>query len=274
MLRKLLKHEFRATGRIMLPLFLILLVTSVGANFSTRGLLETDNKLLDVLGVLLVMAFAIAIVGVCVMSMVVMVQRFYKNLLQDEGYVMMTLPVSVHQHVWSKLIVSAVWFALTIVVVCLACLIMAADVEVIHQIAEGFGELLGELYRHLTAYYAINGTVIVLEFLAICFVGCCVMCLQFYASLAIGHSRPNHKMAWSVLSFFAIQFIMQFLGGMGIVLLDESWFHHLLLGWTDNISGMAAVHFGMCVLIVGELVYAAIFYFLTTYFLKRRLDLE
>ena len=38
--------------------------------------------------------------------------------------------------------------------------------------------------------------------------------------------------------------------------------------------GMAAVHFGMCVLIVGELVYGAVFYLLTTYFLKRRLNLE
>ena len=274
MLRKLIKHEFRATGRIMLPLFLILLVTSVGANFSTRGLLETDNKLLDVLGVLLVMAFAIAIVGVCVMSMVVMVQRFYKNLLQDEGYVMMTLPVSVHQHIWSKLIVSAVWFALTLVVVCLACFIMAFDVGFVHQIAAGFRELFQEICRNLSAYYAINGTAVIVEFLVMCFVGCCAMCLQFYAALAIGHSRPNHKMAWSVLSFFAIQFIMQFLGGMGIVLLDESWFHHLLLGWTDNISGMASVHLGMVAMILGEVVVGAIFYVLTTWFLKKRLNLE
>ena len=274
MLRKLMKHEFRATGRIMLPLFLILLVTSVGANFSTRGLLETDNKLLDVLGVLLVMAFAIAIVGVCVMSMVVMVQRFYKNLLQDEGYVMMTLPVSVHQHIWSKLIVSAVWFALTLVVVCLACLIMAFDVELVQQIAAGFRELFQEIYRNLSTYYAINGTAIVAEFLVLCFVGCCAMCLQFYAAMAIGHSFPNHKMAWSVLWFFLIQFIMQFLGGMGIMLLDESWFHHLLLGWTDNISAMASVHLGMVTVILGEVVYGAVFYILTTYFLKKRLNLE
>ena len=274
MLRKLIKHEFRATGRIMLPLFLILLVTSVGANFSTRGLLETDNKLLDVLGVLLVMAFAIAIMGVCVMSMVVMVQRFYKNLLQDEGYVMMTLPVSVHQHIWSKLIVSAVWFALTLVVVCLACLIMAFDVELVQQIAAGFRELFQEIYRNLSTYYAINGTAIVAEFLVLCFVGCCAMCLQFYAALAIGHSFPNHKMAWSVLWFFLIQFIMQFLGGMGIMLLDESWFHHLLLGWTDNISAMASVHLGMVTVILGEVVYGAVFYILTTYFLKKRLNLE
>ena len=274
MLRKLMKHEFRATGRIMLPLYLILLATAIGANFSTRGLLETDYQVLDLLGGLLVVAFAVAIIAVCVMSMVVMVQRFYKNLLQDEGYVMMTLPVSVHQHIWSKLIVSAVWFALTIVVVCLAACIVAFDVGFVQELVRGFRELFREISQYLNAYYAINGTVIVLEFLAICFVGCCVMCLQFYASLAIGHSFPNHKMAWSVLWFFLIQFIMQFLGGMGIMLLDESWFHHLLLGWTDNISAMASVHLGMVTVILGEVVYGAVFYILTTYFLKKRLNLE
>ena len=274
MLRKLMKHEFRATGRIMLPLFLILLVTAVGANFSVRGMLDTGSRFLNVLGALLVMAFVIAIMGVCVMSMVVMVQRFYKNLLQDEGYVMMTLPVSVHQHIWSKLIVSAVWFALTLVVVCLACLIMAFDVELVQQIAAGFRELFQEIYRNLSTYYAINGTAIVAEFLVLCFVGCCAMCLQFYAALAIGHSFPNHKMAWSVLWFFLIQFIMQFLGGMGIMLLDESWFHHLLLGWTDNISAMASVHLGMVTVILGEVIYGAVFYILTTWFLKKRLNLE
>ena len=272
MLRKLLKHEFRATGRIMLPLFLILLATSVGANLSIRGMLDTDNRFLNILGSLLIVAFVVAVIGVCVMSMVVMVQRFYKNLLQDEGYVMMTLPVSTHQHIWSKLIVSAVWFALTILIVCLACLIMAADVTVIGEIVSG----CQDLFRHVTAYYAINGTAIVAEFLVLCFVGCCAMCLQFYAALAIGHSFPNHKMAWSVLWFFLIQFIMQFLGGMGIMLLDESWFHHLLLGWTVgwNISGMAAMHLSMILMILGELFYGAVFYFLTTYFLKRRLNLE
>ena len=274
MLRKLLKHEFRATGRIMLPLFLIVLGTAVGANLSVRVMMDTSNKILNILGGLLVVAFVVAIFGVCVMSMVVMVQRFYKNLLQDEGYVMMTLPVSVHQHIWSKLIVSAVWFALTLIVVCVACLVMAADVEMIHQIAEGLGELLGELYRHLTAYYAINGTALAVEFLVLCFVGCCAICLQFYASLAMGHSFSSHKMAWSVLWFFVTLFAMQFLGGSGIVLLDESWFHHLLLDWTRDLSGMAIMHWSMVGMIFGEVVYGAIFYFLTTYFLKRRLDLE
>ena len=42
MLRKLLKHEFRATARIMLPLFGLLVLASVGANLSIRGMLDSD----------------------------------------------------------------------------------------------------------------------------------------------------------------------------------------------------------------------------------------
>ena len=59
-----------------------------------------------------------------------------------------------------------------------------------------------------------------------------------------------------------------------VVLLDESWIHHLLLGWTDNISGMASVHLGMVTVILGEVIYGAVFYILTTWFLKKRLNLE
>lgn len=276
MLRKLMKHEFRATGRVMLPLYLVLLVTALGANFSTRGLLETDNRVLDLLGMLLVMAFSFALMGVCLMSMVVMVQRFYKNLLQDEGYVMMTLPVSVHQHIWSKLIVSAVWFAATVVMVLLACMVMAFDAYAIQDLFRGFGQLFRDISQHLTAYYTINGTAFFAELLAVCFLGCCVVCLEFYAALAIGHGFSNHKMAWSVLWFFLLQFATQFLSGALIVLLDESWLHHLLMGWTDQIhvGGMGAVHLMMGMLIAGELIYGAVFYFLTTWSLKKRLNLE
>ena len=279
MLRKLLKHEFRATGRVMLPLYLILLATAVGANFSTRGLLETDFQILDILGGLLVVAFAVAIIAVCVMSMVVMVQRFYKNLLQDEGYVMMTLPVSVHQQVWSKLIVSAVWFALTAVMVCLAAVIMAFDITALEEVAD----LFRELFRYVTAPYALNGAALALEFLAVCFVGCCAMCLQFYAALAVGHSFSVHKMAWSVGWFFLIQFAVQFLGGTLMVLLNDlhffDWLGNLhilqMLQYADGrINGMAVMHLSVCALIVMEMAYGAIFYFLTTFFLQKKLNLE
>lgn len=269
MLRKLLKHEFRATGRIMLPLYLILLVTSVGANSSVRGLLNTDNGILTVLGGLLVMAFTIAIIAVCVVNMVVMVQRFYKNLLQDEGYVMMTLPCSTHQHVWSKLIVSAVWFTLTILAVFLACLIMATDIEAIRAVGEFFMDVL----RALAGRFSLNAAAFVVELLLMYFLGSCALCLQFYAALAIGHSRPTHKMAWSVLAFFVMWFITQLLIGVLVTVLDETAFYYFLMKVTD-IRGVAGVHATFWFLIICEVLYGAVFYFLTTFFLKRHLNLE
>lgn len=267
MLRKLLKHEFRATSRIMGPLYLILLVTAVGANLSSRMMLDSDSELLNILGGLLVMAFVVAIIGVCVMSLVLMIQRFYKNLMGDEGYVMFTLPVSVHQHVWSKLIVSSVWFIASGIAVTLSFVIMVYEVGFMGR----FLQELGELLHQLNAYYALNGTAIALEFLILLFFGCAVACLQFYAAMAVGHSFANHKALLSVAAYFGFQIVLQILGSFLLVGLD-----HVDFFWNLNfqVDGMAAVHLGMAVLIAGTVLYGAIFYLITTITLKKRLNLE
>ena len=267
MLRKLLKHEFRATGRIMLPMYLILLVTAVGSNLAGRGMLDGRYHILNILGVLIVTAFGIAICGALLMSFVLMIQRFYKNLLQDEGYIMLTLPASIHQHVWAKLIVSAAWFVVTVVVVIAAGCVMAFDIGVIRDFFEGLWDLLWEL-RKLEAFYAFNGVGYLAELAALAFFGLAAMCLQFYAALAIGHSAANHKMVCSVGAFFALQFATQFLASTGLYQLSSvNW-----PGW--QISGIAAIHVGMLVALVCVVVYGAIFYAVTVYFLNRRLNLE
>lgn len=269
MLTKLIKHEFRATARIMGPLYLVLLVTALGANFSTRGILETPYAILNILGGLLVMAFVVAIMAVCVMSVFLMVQRFYKNLLRDEGYLMFTLPASVHQQVWSKLIVSSVWFLVTGVVMVLAFIIIALDVGFV----AGFVDILGVTFREITAYYAINGTAFLLELVVLAFAFCIAFCLQFYAALAIGHSFPNHKTAWSVVFFFVLQFASQLVGSLMMLSLNPIM--QGFMGELDfRVTGMAAVHAGMAFFTGIVLVYAAVFYVITTYFLKNRLNLE
>ena len=270
MLRKLLKHEFRATARIMVPVYLVLLVTALGANFSTRGILETPYAVLNILGSLLVMAFVVAIMAVCVVSFLLMIQRFYKNLLRDEGYLMLTLPASVHQQVWSKLIVSSVWFIITGVVVMLSFVMMALDVSFL----EGMVQVLQQLFQDITAYYAINGTVFLLELLVLAFAGCIAFCLQFYAALAIGHSFSNHKFAWSVAFFFILQFASQLVGGLLLASLDTPFISQLLGSLDFRASGMTAVHIGMGILIAVCVVYSAVFYVITTYFLKKHLNLE
>ena len=87
MLTKLLKHEFRATARIMGPLYLVLLAVALGFNFSAR-LMDSGNFVLNMLAALVVMAYVVAITAVFIVAFILMLQRFYKNLLGDEGYIM------------------------------------------------------------------------------------------------------------------------------------------------------------------------------------------
>lgn len=271
MLIKLLKHEFRATARIMLPMYLVLLATAVGSNFASRGIWDSGFAVLELLSALIVMAFGFAIFAVFVMAFVLMIQRFYKNLLQDEGYLMFTLPVSVHQHIWAKLIVSAVWFVLTFLAVILASFVVAFDVDFLG----GFFEFIGDLFRGLQLLKineALNGTAFLVELAVWLFIALMAFSLQFYAALAAGHSRPNHKMVWSVVFFFVFQFVMQMAGGSLFMSLDRFDFFRLRFSW--NPTPVAAIHAGLLIGIAATVIYGAVFYAVTTFFLKRRLNLE
>ena len=266
MLTKLLKHEFRATARIMGPLYLVLLAVALGFNFSAR-LMDTSNVVLNVLAALVILAYVAAIIGVFIVAFILMLQRFYKNLLGDEGYIMFTLPASVHQHVWSKLIVSAVWFIATGAAVILSVFVAAFNVSFLADLASVFPEL----FRELNAYYAFNGTAFLLEFLALMLAACMSFSLQFYAALAVGHSFANHKMALSVVFFFVFQFVMQLISG---TLLAQGPLQHLLAALNFQVSGMPAIHVAMLLLIALTLIYGAVFYIVTTMTLQKRLNLE
>lgn len=271
MLRKLLKHEFRATGRIMLPMYLVLLVTALGSNLAGRKLLDGPD-ILNTLGVLIVMAFGFAICGVLLMSFVLMIQRFYKNLLQDEGYLMFTLPVSVHQHIWSKVIVSAVWFIATVLAIIAASLIVAFQGGFLRELLD-FLRYFFEGLQKLKINEALNGTVYLVEFAVLMFLSLAAFSLQFYAALAAGHSRANHKMLWSVVWFFGFQFALQFLGSLLFISLDRLGIHNPWnLNW--DVTPAAAIHMGLLLMIGCVIVYGAIFYAVTTFFLKKHLNLE
>ena len=264
----------RIFTRIMLPLFGLLVLASVGANLSIRGMLDSDSTFLSTLGTILIMLFTVAIVAVGIMAFILMINRFYKNLLQDEGYVMMTLPVSIHQQIWSKLIVSTVWFAATVLVIILACCITAFDIRFMGELWREMKNIVHAVIQYNHMDVVANGAAFALEALILCILGSVSFCLRAYSAMAIGFSRPNHKGLFSVAAYIGTGVVLQILGGIVISLLNDSWFHRLLLGWEPQISAVAAMHLGMWVIILLMAVYSAVFYFLTVYFLQKHLNLE
>ena len=262
MLRKLVKHELRATSRVMLPTFLVVIVLAICSNFSVRLFGNANSSFLNIIAAIILTAFGLSLFALIIIALVMMVNRFRTNFMGDEGYIMFTLPASVHQLVWSKIIVSTLWFAATLVVELLAAVFMVFDVNFLGDFWSG----LTDLFRELTTYYTLNGAAILAEFLVLLFVSCAAMCLVFYASMAVGYSFDRHKLALSVVFFFLFNFLTQVIGSMSLLSLDH-------VNWTFS-SAMAGVHTMMWSSIAAMIVYGAIFYVITVVVLKRRLNLE
>lgn len=195
MLSKLLRHEFRATGRIMLPVYALLLVSCGGCTLFGRLLGRyPESTVLSVVQTVFATLFGVTTFGMLLLTLVLMVYRFYKNLMTDEGYLMFTLPVSRSQLIWSKLLVALVWSVLSTV---LAALAWMAEISVVGR--ENVFSLIAQGLRSLRQHLSGNLTGCAAALVVLCLVSCLVSFLKFYAAISLGHSFSNHKVLLSVV---------------------------------------------------------------------------
>ena len=280
MLGKLIKHEFRATGRLMAPLFgaLVLLALVVRANDLVFQHVESYSAFLNILNTLLIIAYVLALFGVMVFSTVLMIKRFHQNFLTDEGYLMFTLPTSVHSLLWSKLITAALFFIFTFLAEALSVAIVVWRGGLAREMFTGFADF----FRRLDSYYMANGLAFALEMLALLFVSLLVTCLLFYAPMSIGYSFANHKGLLSVVFYFVIQAILQIFGVAVLAgAVNDTAFHRLLTDAMDNlgridtpVTAMQAAHGTMLLALFTELFLGAILYFLTYFMLRKHRNLQ
>lgn len=276
MLGKLMKHEFRATGRIMLPLLGAELLLSVLAGLSIRGLDRIEN--MNFLGVTYITTLAVFFLGLfalAVVAFVLMIQRFYRNLLRDEGYLAMTLPVSVDAQIWSKLLVSFVWFlavGVLSVVTMVILVVLGARMNFLQAI---FSEDVREMLREASAIVG-GGNIFlfILEWIVLGFLGVCATCLLCYSALAIGHSAADHKLLLSFVAYFVIGMALSLLSNaVSFGVLPHLDLEHFLIGIDSFEQSMRIFHGAMWVGALLSLILSAIFYFVTRYFLKNKLNL-
>lgn len=277
MLGKLMKHEFRATARIMLPVMGAMAALALLANLSIRGLAGnlSDVPMLKILFTLIIIFFGAAVVATVVMSLVIMVSRFYRNLLKDEGYLMFTLPVSVHELIWSKLIVSLVWFLATGLLIFLVMALMAlnlshTNLEMILKQLPSWSEIIGWLDQA-----GVRGQVItfLVQTVLGTLTGILAACLHFYAAMALGHMFSKDKVLLSIVFFVGISFAFNLMEmGYGVVGFGLSDLENLEMS-----SGREGLAFVSNVIWHGiglSAVQAAVLYLAAFLGLKKGLNLE
>ena len=118
MFGKLIKYDFKSLLKVHVGMYLFMLVESFALLLSE--LLRKnypDNVFSTMFGGLLIGMFIITAIIVLIVSNVMCILRYRKNVLKDEGYLTHTLPVESWQIHASKLVVSVVYFYITTVVI-------------------------------------------------------------------------------------------------------------------------------------------------------------
>lgn len=266
MLRKLLKYEIKATARTYLPMYALLIVFALLNKF----FMAVNADYLKIPQIISMSVFVVIIVGISVMTLVVTIQRFDKNLLTDEGYLSFTLPVKAHSHIDSKMIVSLMWTALSIIVSFVSIFVMAVNEQTIVVIKQAFNNLAEAINIIGPASY-----VIFLEaflFVIIATLGCII---TIYAAITLGNMSSKHKLLAGIGAYIGFGVIEQIISSIILTSFGggiERYFRSLNTATVPIVVN--AVQLIMLGAIVFYLIFGVAYYFLTNWMLKKKLNLE
>lgn len=273
MLGKLMKYEFKATARIFLPVYAVLvalcLIGRVAGNFE-----NFSDNILFVIGVMLIAA---AFCAVAVVTFVLILKRFWDNLLGREGYLMHTLPARSWELILSKLFTSAIWCLCSVLVALLSIFLLAgAAIQLSFN-----GELLGTLREAFAAIreHELLGVMIrfFAEFLVLLIIGCLAAILMMYLAMSIGQLVNRYRVWAAIGSYVGISILLSLLEDALGKLLDLRFVatSGAAANWM-NVYGEAirAASNAMLWAIGIGLVETAVFFFATNYLLSRRLNLK
>ena len=264
MFGKLLKYDFRSMWKQFAFIWPAALALALVNHFTINGLDSTSTVGETTAGISMLIYVAI-LMAMFIIALVFAIQRFFKGLLGDEGYLMHTLPVRPWQLIGAKLVCAVVTTFLSVVVALLSILVIFPwDREVVGELFRG----LRYVFTHWNIQ-ATHGVIGILEFCLMMMVSFATGFLQLYLAMSIGHLFNKNRVASSVIAFIAINAIVSTLSGT--LLLP---FSDVLSDIINSMNGAASFHAAMWTIIAGELVLSAIFFAGTEFVLRKKLNLE
>lgn len=195
MLGRLIKHEIKATSRILIPAFIVWLAI-IGLTKISLMVSTGDNWfLMPIAEVMLVMSNVV----IFIIMLVIIVSRFYKNMLGDEGYLTFTLPVKTESIVFSKLITATIWQIVLTVFVFSSIFILLDS----NDIAYLASEILPHFTFLNTQFFIMLGVYIVI---------CSVFeVMVIYTAIAIASLFNKYRLLLSFAFYLVLEMAIQIL---------------------------------------------------------------
>ncbi|MCL2563803.1 MAG: hypothetical protein FWE08_07190 [Oscillospiraceae bacterium] len=213
MLGKLLKYEFLATARPILPVYAGTLLLALFTRLLTIGGIDNIDRLGATVG-LLIFLYVLSLVAIFVLTFLFIIIRFYTNMFRDQAYLTHTLPVSVDTLIWSKLIAAFVWSFAGFLVFLLSGWIVVSGI-----IREYF--FLFDIWHEI--FFLLNSIgfdlfLWVLSMIASTLSGI----LMFYAALSIGQLSKSAKILIAVLVYLGMLVAVSIVSTMFLFVMWEA----------------------------------------------------
>ena len=277
MLKQLLKYEFKATSRVYGGLYLAVLAVSalLGISFQVPVLFTAPIAAL----MIVYMALVVAIV---VMTILTIVQRFTRNLLGREGYLMHTLPVPTAQLILAKLLSSLVWTLCSILVVLLSFGLFSlfgtinseAMSYLLHQLTSSWPEIV-KLLGTVARDYGFTLVLIVLEWVAS--LTCSILCM--YTACMIGHQFKQQFVLGGIGAFVVLNVVQNKLLNLLPYNADNSGLNLVFTtaagdGSVYMVHGNKAYLWAVLAALAADIAVCAFYFYTTNWLMKNKLNLD
>ena len=274
MFRKLVKYEWSAMIRSMMPIYGAAIAVSVLNSLFLNMFVEGDGPiarfwqwLTTYFGGIVVFLYIAVLMALGAYTCVITIQRFYKGLLGQEGYLMFTLPVKNWQLVFSKALVSFLIGMLS-VAVSIICIGALGGFQFLEALVMAPGVIRDLLVQAFTYDQNFSTQIILfcMELLLAFIIAYFASIYHVYFAVSLGHMAKNHRAFLSVFWYIVITSVLGFLTVTGIdkfsIFMDRFRFPY------------GGIHVLGISMILSQLAEAALLALGTGWILKRKLNLE
>ena len=239
----LVRYEFKNVNKWYLALYGAVLALSalIGVQASSLKSIDTPDQQMIML-VFLALVFGGLIITLSISTLILIIRRFKGSVYDRQGYLTLTLPVSEHQIILSKLLGAFIWSLASSLVFILSIYIIL--------VLTGANFLDIFSLEYLFKFYMDSFWLSVISYILSTISG--ILCI--YLAISIGQLFSEYRTALAVLAYIVIQTILGFVGLNLRIDIDYNWM----------------ISFE----IVKDLILSAAFYLGTYFILKNKVNLQ
>lgn len=258
MLLKLMKYDLKSIFKKMVFYYIVVIGLAI---FSKILLLIFEDTRFAAIASLPTMLFFISLSLCNIVTMIISMIRYYKNMLLDEGYLTHTLPVKRSTILFAKLLSALIAEIVSLLVMSISVFIFSPELILLL-----LDEILIAIQSLITSY---NGTVYYILFLVILEIIIYSVCkvTEVAMCLTLGASHNKNKLVMAFVYYIGINFVLQII--MGIIISVVSIVIFSLPTLTINIFYIV-----MYMAIFLSLLYLIGTYLINYLTLKKKLNLQ